>query len=58
VRIPGFAHFLREFAAFVGQSPTNAKTKIQGSTPTDKLSPARLSSAPGKNMKKIDGITQ
>ena len=50
--MPVFAHFLREFAAFVGQSPTDAKTKIQGSTPTDKLSAARLSFTPGENMKK------
>jgi len=52
LRMPVFTHFLREFAAFVGQSLTNAKTKIQGSTPTDKLSAAQLSSAPGQNMKK------
>src|SRR5947207_3644726 len=53
LRIPGFSHFLREFAAFVGQNPTDAKTKIQGSTPTDKLPAARLSSTSGQNMKKI-----
>jgi hypothetical protein len=38
---------------FVGQNPTEAKTKIQGFALTDRLSAARLSSARGENMKKM-----
>ena len=38
----GVFALLREFAAFVGQNPTDAKTKIQGLSPTDKLPAVRL----------------
>jgi RHS repeat-associated protein len=38
---------------FVRQSPTKAKTKIQGLAPTDRLPAIRLSSALRENMKKL-----
>ena len=45
--------FVLSCSSFVGRSPTEAKPKIQGFTPTDKSPAVRLSSARGENMKKI-----
>lgn len=53
LRMPGSAHFSGICVRLVGQNLTAAKTKIQGLTPTDKLSAVWLSSAQGENMKKI-----
>jgi uncharacterized protein (TIGR02594 family) len=49
----GVCALLRDLPRFVGQNPTEAKTKIQGFTLTDRLSAVRLSSARGENMEKM-----
>ena len=45
--------FILSCSRFVGLSPTEAKQKIQGFTPTDKQPAVCLSCARGENMKKI-----